>query len=275
MALLHVTKQITGIELIVAHFDHGIRPDSELDRKLVQAKSQDYHLLFEFAEGKLGSNASEATARQARYTFLKEVKAKHGAKAIITAHHQDDVLETAILNMSRGTGWRGLVSLSNSDSFKRPLLDTSKSEVLSYAKKQNLQWHEDGTNSDKKYLRNYIRHVVLPQFGVHDRAKLVRIIKELRKTGSELDGLTAEMLTENAIDSGLDRFILRNLTDEITRELLIAWWRRNGFYGYESKTLKRAVETIKVNKSGLIVPLKGNLEMLVGRTKLALIQRER
>lgn len=275
MALLHALKDVAGVELIVAHFDHGIRTDSGVDRQLVQDEAERRDLKFELKEGHLESDSSEAVARKARYDFLELVRLKYEASAIITAHHQDDVLETAVLNLSRGTGWRGLISLSDNEHFKRPLLDTSKAVILEYAYKNNLVWREDSTNTNEQYLRNYIRHTIMPQFGGPDRNNLVKILNGLRVTGSELNNLLSRTLKDISHDNELNRSALSGLPIEIIQEILIAWWRQNGFYGYESKTLKRAIKNIQINKSGLIVPLKGSLEMLVGRTKLALIQRER
>jgi len=275
MALLHALKDVAGVELIVAHFDHGIRTDSGVDRQLVQDEAERRDLKFELKEGHLDSDSSEAVARKARYDFLELVRLKYEASAIITAHHQDDVLETAVLNLSRGTGWRGLISLSDNEHFKRPLLDTSKAVILEYAYKNNLVWREDSTNTNEQYLRNYIRHTIMPQFGGPDRNNLVKILNGLRVTGSELNNLLSRTLKDISHDNELNRSALSGLPIEIIQEILIAWWRQNGFYGYESKTLKRAIKNIQINKSGLIVPLKGSLEMLVGRTKLALIQRER
>jgi tRNA(Ile)-lysidine synthetase-like protein len=112
VVLLDALSKLPNLELVVAHLDHGIREDSIEDRRFVASLAASYGLVFEYGEGRLGSGASEATAREARYNFLRGVKMKHDAKAIITAHHQDDLIETAILNMLRGTGRKGLTSLS-------------------------------------------------------------------------------------------------------------------------------------------------------------------
>src|SRR6185369_2891937 len=102
MVLLELLRQKPKLELIVAHFDHGIRPESGEDRKLVQRIAKHYELPFVYVEGHLGASASEALAREARYAFLRKVQAEQGAEAIITAHHQDDMLETAIMDLMRG-----------------------------------------------------------------------------------------------------------------------------------------------------------------------------
>src|SRR5437764_343012 len=113
VALLDMLARSDDLKLVVAHFDHGIRKDSAKDRKFVEDLAKNYDLPFVYEEGHLGSGTSEAVARGARYDFLHRVKKSHGAQAIITAHHQDDVLETAIINLLRGTGRKGLTSLTS------------------------------------------------------------------------------------------------------------------------------------------------------------------
>src|SRR5689334_19288064 len=104
MVLLHALQGRPGVKLVVAHYDHGIRPDSHEDRHLVQVVAAQHGLPFEYEEDWLGWGTSEETAREARYNFLERTRQRHKSDAIITAHHQDDVLETAIINLLRGTG---------------------------------------------------------------------------------------------------------------------------------------------------------------------------
>lgn len=153
---LHVKPE----DLIVAHFDHGIRDDSLTDQKFVRGVVGEYGLTYETERAELGVNTSEEKAREARYNFLRQCCKKYNA-TLITAHHQDDLVETMIINLIRGTGWRGLVSL-NSNTVIRPLLTTYKRELLAYAQEHNLTWKEDSTNTNEHYLRNYIRSQLLP-----------------------------------------------------------------------------------------------------------------
>ena len=126
--------------LVVAHFDHGIRQDSLKDELFVSQKASDYELLYEVGHGDLGAATSEAEARDARYAFLNEMKQKHEAADIITAHHQDDLIETALINIIRGTGPKGLVAISRNKNVLRPLLPYPKSEIIAYARAHNLAW---------------------------------------------------------------------------------------------------------------------------------------
>ena len=147
--------QAQAPSFIVAHFDHGIRPDSAKDAAFVRNLAKKYGLPFETVREELGPNASEKLARNRRYVFLRGVAKKHNAK-IMTAHHADDVIETIAINLTRGTGWRGLAVLDSPD-IERPLLDTAKKQLLDYAKTHGLEWHEDSTNQDTTYLRNDLR----------------------------------------------------------------------------------------------------------------------
>lgn len=141
-------------EIIVAHFDHGIRTDSARDAQFVKLLAKKHGLQFETRREELGENTSEEQARNRRYAFLRDVAARHNA-IIATAHHIDDVAETIAINLTRGTGWRGL-SVLDSDII-RPLISETKREILDYAARNNIEWREDSTNEGDIYLRNRLR----------------------------------------------------------------------------------------------------------------------
>jgi len=189
----------TNYQLIVAHFDHGIREESGEDAEFVKDLAEQYGLEYEIGRANLGKDASESDAREARYNFLRQSCKKYNASAIITAHHQDDLIETIIINLIRGTSWRGLVSLtqttnynhqiSNNDQISnikyqilRPLLYVSKQEILEYANNNHLQWHEDSTNADENYLRNYIRLKLLPKMKQKDPHVTEKFFEIYKKT---------------------------------------------------------------------------------------------
>ncbi len=155
VVLLDLLAKQEGLQLIVAHFDHGVRDDSHLDAQLVEKLAAKYNLPFEVRREELGKKVSEDMARTRRYLFLNEVVNKYNAK-LITAHHADDVIETIAINLSRGTGWRGLACLDSH--IIRPMTDYYKSEIRQYASDNNLKWHEDSTNASDAYLRNRFRH---------------------------------------------------------------------------------------------------------------------
>lgn len=154
VVLLDMMTKAAGHELIVAHFDHGIRDDSTDDARFVSSLAAGYGLLYVGKREELGKTASEALSRDRRYAFLRKLAAQHNAR-IVTAHHLDDLVETVAINLKRGTGWRGLAALDSD--VLRPLIDTPKQQLIQYARANGLVWHEDSTNASDAYLRNRVR----------------------------------------------------------------------------------------------------------------------
>ena len=259
-------------QLIVAHFDHGIRPDSGADRQLVQDIAEKHGLPFVFEEGKLGPDVSEATAREARYKFLGKVCKNNGADAIITAHHQDDTLETAIINLLRGTGRSGLSSLKNQPGILRPLLHIPKQELIGYAKAQKLKWNEDSTNKDTKYLRNYVRHVLLPRFSEEDRQTLLTHIQSAQKFNPEISKLLYHLYVPRGLELGRKIFI--NLPHDVAKEAMAEWLRGNNIQ-FDRKLLEQITAKAKTLQSGKSIDVDVNYRIEVGKDKLALRTRER
>lgn len=258
-------------QFIVAHFDHGIRPDSAADREFVEATANRIKIGFKSDFGNLGKNASEAEAREARYKFLRQVQQQTGSNAIITAHHQDDLLETAIINMLRGTNRRGLTSLQSSREVIRPLLGFTKAEILGYAKTNNLKWREDSTNNNDEYLRNYVRHQILSKFTTADRQKFLKSVQDLTTTNQ-----TMEMLLGSIVNKGpIDRQSFISLPHNVAKEVAVAWLRIYKIGNYDKKTVDRLVIGAKTGKNGTTIDIISGWVMVVGSTNLALVHHER
>ena len=237
VALLHMLLPLARnrqITLVVAHFEHGVRADSDQDRLFVQELAEGYGLPFVYARGHLGPGASEATARAARYDFLKKVQAAHAADAIMTAHHQDDHLETALINLLRGTGGRGLGGVRSEGGLLRPLLPFTKQQLREYAAHHNLQWREDSTNADERYLRNYLRRRVVPTFTPAARQQLLQHIS----AAAELHAAIEQELAPWTSGHELDRAWFTMLPYDVSAEAMALWLRRNGLY-FDRKTIHR------------------------------------
>lgn len=235
MALLDLlAKQASGkTKFTVAHFDHGIREDSREDRRLVAEIAAAYGLPFVFARADLGSGASEDAARRARYEFLRKAQASAGARAIITAHHHDDVVETAVLNLIRGTGRKGLSSLRprSKDGLLRPLIHVPKAHLKAYAEANGLKWNEDSTNARQDYRRNYVRGTVLPKAVKKSPAqyrKLVTLLRRQREINESIDQALETILHTQPSRSKLRRKDVISLPYKVATELVAEWLRHNG-----------------------------------------------
>jgi tRNA(Ile)-lysidine synthetase-like protein len=275
VSLLHALKDTPGVELVVAHYDHGIRPDSAEDREFVQALAGKYGLPFVYEEGRLGLKTGEAKAREARYGFLERVRMERKARAIVTAHHRDDVLETAIINLMRGSGRKGLTALASRKDVERPLLDVLKKDVMAYARQHRLEWREDPTNTDTDYLRNYVRHKILPRFDDEARERLWRMINGLKATNTELDALLVGQLSAQSDGSHLDRGWFISLPHDVAKEIMAAWLRSRNLRGFDSKTLERLVVAAKTAAPGKTFDVMKGGVLKVGVRYLALGGRER
>lgn len=227
---------------IIAHVNHGIRPDSDDDETFVSKLAEKWGLEFESIRLELGKNASEAVAREKRYDFLFMLLKKYKAEKIITAHHEDDVLETMILNMLRGTSPRGLVGFQRKN-ILRPFLHTPKHELVNYATTRSLTWREDSTNSDEKYLRNYVRKNILPKFEEH-REDFIRIRDSLEEVYLEIDTLTKRLLVQSIHKKELVRARFVILPVCVQKELVASWLRLHDV-AFDAKLIERAVVAMK------------------------------
>lgn len=107
--------------------------------------------------------STQLAARELRYNWFDKLSKEYSFEHLLTAHHADDNLETFLINLTRGTGLEGLTGIPPiNGNIVRPLLVFSREEILNYAKQNNIEWREDESNSETKYLRNKIRHQVTP-----------------------------------------------------------------------------------------------------------------
>lgn len=270
-------KNHTNRNFIVAHYDHGIRGDSRLDRLLVQEAAKNYGLQFVYDEGDLGAGASEAIARAARYAFLHSVKLASGADAIITAHHWDDVLETAIINLIRGTNRRGLTSLRSRPGLLRPLVESmlAKQQLVQYARQNNIEWHEDSTNLDDAYLRNYVRSKVIPKLSTAEKAELSSLVKAAHARNAEIDQIVTDVLADGHGTQTLYRAAFIALPHIVAREIMASWLRVNAGVNLLAPDYERLVVACKTLRHGKRIDVVQGWVIAVRKDTLALLHLAR
>ncbi len=169
MVLLHLLQQL-NFDIAVAHCNFQLRGlESFEDQKFIQNYTNVNVLPFfsvqfdtiAFAED--NKLSIQVAARELRYNWFYELLASENYDYLLTAHHADDNLETFLINLSRGTGIEGLTGIpAKNDKVIRPLLAFSQETIENYAKTNNIIWREDSSNASDKYLRNKIRHDLVP-----------------------------------------------------------------------------------------------------------------
>lgn len=272
VVLLHMLQADKNLELVVAHFDHGIRSNSSDDAEFVRDLAAKSDLIFISKREELGSDANEALARERRYKFLREVREAHDAKAIVTAHHQDDLIETALLNVLRGTKHKGLVSLRSTDEIKRPLLEMTKQQIRDYAAKYNLQWREDTTNKETNYKRNQIRAMLAKTLTSSKRQEIIRLLEQIGARSPQIEQAVNEYLAKVA-DEGLPRAELRKMAPPEAYEILAGWLRGQGVT-FDTKTLDRIYRGVQELHTGAQIDLQKNYYCQLTKDKLVIKQRQ-
>lgn len=274
VVLLDMLSKQSNLKLIIAHFDHGIRPDSASDERFVKDLAAKYNLPFESERTELGPDASEQKAREHRYAFLRKLIQKYNAKSIITAHHEDDVIETSIINIVRGTGRSGLTSLASTDEIARPLLRMPKNQLIEYAKQHNLNWREDITNSDTKYLRNKIRLDVVANMDKEQRQNWLKILDNLHTTNhhidNELNALIRRGLHKNQLVLSRAWFIM--LPHDVAKEVIRALLLKAGASDIDRKAIERVTVQIKTFAPGKIIQASG-VDILLTKRSARFLQR--
>lgn len=237
LATLASLRKRAGFRLRAVHVDHGLHADSA--HWAVRARSQARGLGIACAVLRVrilrGTGASiEALAREARYAALTGALGAH--ELLITAHTQDDQLETVLLALSRGAGLRGLAAMSARSTLAgrvllRPLLPVSQAGLERYAQARKLLWIEDLTNLDERFDRNYLRRRVLP--ALRERwpaiaATASRSASHVAEAQQQLTRSGRDAAAQAADGATLRVSALRRLDPPARRNLLICWIAARG-----------------------------------------------
>jgi tRNA(Ile)-lysidine synthase len=268
MVLLDMLRQQEQLTLYVAHVNHGMRPDSDQDEELVATFCVSHNIPYSIKRLQLGAGTGEAEARTARYEYLRHCRTEQNAKAIITAHHQDDLIETALINLIRGTGWRGLAPFVGVDDLLRPLINVPKAELYKYAADHAIPWREDSTNTDERYLRNSVRHSLVPLLQRRnaewrdDFMRLVRNQRNMRRTiESELNHKLTLCVVVNGTTASLHRYFWIMLPAAEAYELFQALCRAHTGNSLVRELGLQALLFIKTAKPGKRMPLGNDWQL--------------
>lgn len=205
IALFHLfenLKKEIGFDTGIFHLNHMMRGDeSDNDEILLRELSEKYNIPFycrkhDFRNADAGGLSFEEAARNIRYSMIKEICVNYNYNKTATAHNYDDNAETVLMRFFSGTGIRGLGGIHPmSDDFLRPLLIFTADEIYQYLNEENIRWREDSSNSDEKYLRNFVRNSLLPLV-VSKFPDAVKNINRLSDHSRENENLLSNLIFE-------------------------------------------------------------------------------
>lgn len=236
MALLHLIKNNTQKLIVCAHINHNVRTSSQEEENYLKEYCQDNDIIFEsFKIEKYQENNFENEARKKRYSFYEKILKKYHSHTLFLAHHGDDLIETVLMKIIRGSnleGYAGIKMYSKLTNYTiiRPLLTLTKKDILRYNKENNIKYYIDITNEDTTYTRNRLRKKVVPLLKEEEEnihLKFLKYSNTLQEYYNYIENITINILSkiyqENSLDikefNKLEPFIQKNIIFYILSEL--------------------------------------------------------
>lgn len=232
MALLHMTKKELNNQIIVAHINHNLRKESKDEEKYLKKYCKDNNITFESTSIIIDKNKNiENEARKKRYNFYKEILNKYNTKYLLLAHHGDDLIETILMKIDRGSnleGYAGIKEITYPNNYNdyyiiRPLLSITKEEIINYNKENNIKYFIDNSNYDTKYTRNRYRKNILPilkQENKNIHKSFYKYSKTLLEYDQYIKEETNNKITECYNNSSIDLNIFKKYHNFIQKQIL-------------------------------------------------------
>ncbi|HIU11364.1 MAG TPA: tRNA lysidine(34) synthetase TilS [Candidatus Onthocola stercorigallinarum] len=258
--LLIKLKEKKNLELIVAHVNHKLRSVSDNEAKMVEDYAKKNKVTFELQElDYQNTKFSEDDAHRKRYKFFKSLIKKYKANYLVTAHHGDDLIETILMRIARGSnlnGYIGIKRITQNEDYVtlRPLLSTTKDEIIKYNESENIPYVIDESNDSLKYTRNRYRKNVLPFLKNEDEyihLKYLKFSEELEEYDNFVNNYIKEK--EFIVDN---QIVINKITNESefikrkTIELIVKSIQVNDYFNISDKQMNELLKLIyNSNKS--------------------------
>ncbi len=257
-------------EIALAHFNHKLRKEADRDEEFCKDLAKRLGIeIFTGSEevekiAKKEKRNLEETARKLRYRFLREIKEREGFDLIATAHHLNDLVETALIWLVRGAGLEGLLGFEPKEKdIVRPLYLATRKEILEYALYNKLTWVEDESNYDRRFFRNRLRHEIIPklkEINPNLEETFLRTREILKSEDELLKELSIELLETSRKGECLEVKKLKNSHPALQRRVIKDFFKIKNFSKLEQvrRLLERGGEvsldenTKAVRKGGLL-----------------------
>lgn len=273
------------LTIVVAHVDHGIRADAYVDADLVQATCSRRSVPCIILTVDVPAHAAETglglegAGRELRYAALGMAASTVSATVIATAHTMDDTAETLLMHLARGTGLAGHAAMAacrptdDGHTLLRPMLDCRRHDIETYARGRGLVWHDDPSNTDERFLRNRVRHSVMPAlraaFGTGVADRLARSARLSQDDVAIVDLALAGLVAAADTDDGI---LIRPFTgqpDAVRRGILRRCVTRRTGLVLNQPTTDRLAGLLAA-ETGRSIPLGQGWTALRERTTIAL-----
>ena len=241
MCLLHLMcelKSKLNLKIIVAHVNHKLRAESEEEALFVKEVSDKYYLIYEYMEIlEYNDDNLENDARTKRYEFFNKLVKKYHANYLMTAHHGDDLMETILMRLTRGSSLKGYSGFKKEFAYEdytivRPLITETKKDIQNYMDEHGYKYYIDQSNFSENYTRNRYRMKVLPFLKNEDplvHRKFLKFSEELTDVNNFLEKYIENLINEISDEEGikvtelrkLDKFLLKKVIEYTLTKIYI------------------------------------------------------
>ncbi|MBQ6687015.1 MAG: tRNA lysidine(34) synthetase TilS [Bacilli bacterium] len=263
-------KEAKKIKIVCAHVNHKMRAESEEEALFVEDYCKKNNIIFEYMEiTNYNDDNFHNQARLKRYDFFKNLIKKYDAKYLLTAHHGDDLTETILMRIVRGSNLKGYIGFKKETDYKtykllRPLITETKEKIINYNKEHDILYVTDVSNEKDKYTRNRYRHVVLPFLKSEEKdvhKKFLKFNEELTKLDEFLTNYMSNILTTIVKNDTLDISLFQSQEDFIKRKILekmIEKVQEDDLFVIEDKHIDLMLNLINSEKANCKIELPNN-----------------
>ena len=229
MALLHYLKNNTKNNIVCAHINHNVRKESKEEELYLKEYCNNNNIIFEsMLIEKYNENNFENEARKKRYAFYKKILRKYNSKYLFLAHHGDDLIETVLMKIIRGSnleGYAGIKEISHPDNYYiiRPLLKYTKEDLINYNKQNNIKYYIDTTNNNIEYTRNRIRKNILPLLKEENtdiHKMFLKYSNTLQEYNNYINKETEKIIKRNYKNNNLDIDKIKKLDNFLIKNVI-------------------------------------------------------
>ena len=279
MCLLDLLQKKTT-KIVVCHINHNVRKESIEEEEYITKYCQDKNIILEKTTiNNYQENNFENEARKKRYMFYEEILKKYNSKTLLLAHHGDDLIETILMKISRGSnleGYAGIKEISNVKNYQiiRPLLKYTKEDIINYNKSNNIKYYNDSSNQSTNYTRNRYRLNILPLLKKEDKNIHKKYLK-YSKTLIEYDDYIKREVKRNInnvykdniinIDNlnKLDTFLIKNILYNIMNNI---YQNKNNII--TDRHIQNIISLLNNTKPNIKIDLPNNKEIVKEYNKL-------
>lgn len=279
MCLLDLLEKKTN-KIVVCHINHNIRKESITEENYIKEYCKNHKLIFESMTIKeYKENNFENEARKIRYNFYEKILKKYNSNKLFLAHHGDDLIETVLMKIERGSnieGYAGIKRISKLNNYEiiRPLLSYTKKDIINYDKSHNITYFIDSSNTNTDYTRNWYRHKVLPILKEKDpniHLKFLKYSETLQEYNNFVDRIIEKKLPNIYKNKIINIHKLNEENEFIKKNIL--YYIINDIYNNKSniiteKHIQSILSIINNNKPNLTIDMPQNKVLVKEYNKL-------